>query len=173
MRYDFRLSLILVLIDERAEIRLLRKTQRIAPLEELGFSPKSSDAITHLLKQPTGLLLVTGPSDTGKTTTACAATNAIQTPEKCVITVEDPVEYRLQYASRVQLPADQSFNFADASRAILRQNPNVILIGEIRDAETRVVASEVALTGNLVLSTMLSTDAHGAVHRLLTLGIHP
>jgi len=172
-QYDFRLSLIPVLNGERAEIRLLHKTQRIARLEELGFSPKSYDAITHLLKQPKGLLLVTGPSGSGKTTTVYAATNAIETPEKCVITVEDPVEYRLAYASQVQLPADRSFNFADALRAILRQNPNIILIGEIRDAETGIVASEAALTGNLVLSTMLSTDALGAIHRLLNLGIHP
>ena len=167
------MSIIPVLNGERAEIRLLHKTQRIARLEELGFSPKSFDAITHLLKQPKGLLLVTGPSGSGKTTTVYAATNAIETPEKCVITVEDPVEYRLQYASQVQLPADRSFNFADALRVILRQNPNVILIGEIRDAETGVVASEAALTGNLVLITMLSTDALGAIHRLLNLGIHP
>jgi type IV pilus assembly protein PilB len=172
-QYDFRLSLIPVLNGERAEIRLLHKTQRIARLEELGFSPRSLEAIQHLIKQPKGLLLVTGPSGSGKTTTVYAATNAIETPEKCVITVEDPVEYRLQYASQVQLPADRSFNFADALRAILRQNPNIILIGEIRDAETGIVASEAALTGNLVLSTMLSTDALGAIHRLLNLGIHP
>jgi type IV pilus assembly protein PilB len=172
-QYDFRLSLIPVLNGERAEIRLLHKSQRIARLEELGFSQRSYEAITHLLKQPKGLLLVTGPSGSGKSTTVYAATNAIETPEKCVITVEDPVEYRLQYASQVQLPADRSFNFADALRAILRQNPNVILIGEIRDAETGIVASEAALTGNLVLSTMLSTDALGAIHRLLNLGIHP
>ena len=172
-QYDFRLSIIPVLNGERAEIRLLHKTQRIARLEELGFSPKSYEAILHLIKQPKGLLLVTGPAGSGKTTTVYAATNAIETPEKCIITVEDPVEYRLQYASQVQLPADKSFNFAEALRAILRQNPNVILIGEIRDAETGIVASEAALTGNLVLSTMLSTDALGAIHRLLNLGIHP
>jgi len=152
---------------------LLHKTQRVPRLEELGFSPKSYEAITHLLKQPKGLFLVTGPSGSGKTTTVYAATTAIETPEKCVITVEDPVECKLQYASQVQLPADRSFNFADALRAILRQNSNVILIGEIRDAETGIVASEAALTGSLVLSTMLSSDAVGAIHQLLDLGVHP
>lgn len=172
-QYDFRISIIPVLNGERAEIRLLHKSQRVAQLNDLGFSPKVLDEVRMLLRQPKGLLLVTGPSGSGKTTTIYAAANAIETPEKCIITVEDPVEYRLQYASQVQLPPDRSFNFADALRAILRQNPNVILIGEIRDAETGVVASEAALTGNLVLSTMLSADALGAIHRLLNLGIQP
>jgi type II secretory ATPase GspE/PulE/Tfp pilus assembly ATPase PilB-like protein len=99
--------------------------------------------------------------------------NHVQTPEKCIITVEDPVEYRLPFASQVTLPADKSFNSIDALRAILRQNPNVILIGEIRDAETGIVAAEAALTGNLVLSTMLADDAVGAIHRLFNLGVPP
>lgn len=172
-QYDFRLSIIPVLNGERAEIRMLHKSQRVARLEDLGFSPKSLEDLRLLLRQPKGLLLASGPSGSGKTTTIFAAANAIETPEKCVITVEDPVEYRLQYASQVQLPPDRSFNFADALRAILRQNPNIILIGEIRDAETGVVASEAALTGNLVLSTMLSSDALGAIHRLLNLGVQP
>jgi type II secretory ATPase GspE/PulE/Tfp pilus assembly ATPase PilB-like protein len=171
--YDFRLSIIPVLSGERAVIRLLRKTQRIAQLDELGFSIVALERIRDLLRQPKGLLLFTGPSGSGKTTSAYAAANAVETPEKCIITVEDPVEYRLPYASQVQLPSDRSFNFADALRAILRQNPNVILIGEIRDAETGMVAAEAALTGNLVLSTMLSTDAIGVVPRLLNLGIQP
>jgi len=171
--YDFRLSLIPVLNGERAEIRLLRKTQRVARLEELGFSASILKNIHDVLQQPKGLILFTGPSGSGKSTSAYAAVNAIESAEKCIITVEDPVEYRLPYASQVQLPADRSFNFADALRAILRQNPNVILIGEIRDAETGSVAAEAALTGNLVLSTMLSTDAIGVVPRLLNLGIQP
>ncbi|MBI3110179.1 MAG: type II/IV secretion system protein [Ignavibacteriales bacterium] len=170
---DFRLSLIPVLAGERAVIRILRKATQIAKLEELGFSKANLDQIKILLRQPKGLLLVTGTSSSGKSTTIYAATNAVQTAEKCVITVEDPVEYRLPYASQVQLPSDRSFNFADALRAILRQNPNVILIGEIRDAETAVVASEAALTGNLVLSSMLADDALGAIHRLLNLGVQP
>lgn len=171
--YDFRVSLIPVLSGERAVVRLLRKTRRIARLEELGYSKHALQQIHDLLLSPKGLILFTGPSGSGKTTSAYAGANAVETPEKCVITVEDPVEYRLPFASQVQLPADRSFNFADALRAILRQNPNVILIGEIRDAETGVVAAEAALTGNLVLSTMLSTDAIGVVPRLLNLGIQP
>jgi type II secretory ATPase GspE/PulE/Tfp pilus assembly ATPase PilB-like protein len=171
--YDFRVCLIPVLSGERAEVRLLRKTQRIGRLEELGYSRVSMDQIKELLLSPKGLILFTGPGGSGKTTSVYAAANTVETPEKCVITVEDPVEYRLPFASQVQLPADRSFNFADALRAILRQNPNVILIGEIRDVETGIVAAEAALTGNLVLSTMLSTDAIGVIPRLLNLGIQP
>ncbi len=171
--YDFRVSLIPVLNGERAVVRLLRKTKRISRLEELGYSKHLLQQIHDLLLAPKGLMLFSGPSGSGKTTSVYAAGNAVETPEKCVITVEDPVEYRLPFASQVQLPADRSFNFADALRAILRQNPNVILIGEIRDAETGVVAAEAALTGNLVLSTMLSTDAIGVIPRLLNLGIQP
>ena len=171
--YDFRLSIIPVLAGERAEIRLLRKDKNIGRLEELGFSRTALERIQGLLRSPKGLILFTGPGGSGKTTSVFAAVNAIETPEKCIITVEDPVEYRLPYASQVQLPSDRSFNFADALRAILRQNPNVILIGEIRDAETGVVAAEAALTGNLVLSTMLSTDAIGVIPRLANLGIQP
>ncbi|MCX6134034.1 MAG: GspE/PulE family protein [Ignavibacteriales bacterium] len=171
--YDFRVSLIPVLSGERAEVRLLRKTQRISRLEELGYSKHALEQIHQILLSPKGLILFTGPSGSGKTTSVYAGANAVETPEKCVITVEDPVEYRLPFASQVQLPADRSFGFADALRAILRQNPNVILIGEIRDAETGIVAAEAALTGNLVLSTMLSTDALGVIPRLLHLGIQP
>jgi type II secretory ATPase GspE/PulE/Tfp pilus assembly ATPase PilB-like protein len=171
--YDFRVSLIPVLSGERAEVRLLQKTQKISRLEDLGYGRHALEQIHSVLQAPKGLILFTGPSGSGKTTSVYAATNAVETPEKCVITVEDPVEYRLPFASQVQLPADRSFSFADALRAILRQNPNVILIGEIRDAETGIVAAEAALTGNLVLSTMLSTDAIGVIPRLLNLGIQP
>ena len=170
---DFRVSIIPVLNGERAVVRILRKTSQIARVEELGLSLYNLEQIRILLRQPKGLFLVTGPSGSGKTTTIYAALNAVESPEKCVITVEDPVEYRLPYASQVQLPSDRSFNFADALRAILRQNPNVILIGEIRDAETGIVAAEAALTGNLVLSTMLADDALGAIHRMLNIGIQP
>jgi type IV pilus assembly protein PilB len=168
---DFRVNVIPVLAGERCLIRILRKSNQISRLEELGFSNENLERLKILLRNPRGLFLVTGPSGSGKSTTVYAATNYVQTPEKCIITVEDPVEYRLPYASQVHLPSDKSFNFVDALRAILRQNPNVILIGEIRDAETGIVASEAALTGNLVLSTMLADDAIGAIHRLFNLGV--
>ncbi|MCX7984699.1 MAG: GspE/PulE family protein, partial [Bacteroidetes bacterium] len=169
--YDFRINTIPVLAGERGLIRVLRKAIGIAKLDELGFSTESYERIVHLLRSPRGLFLITGPSGSGKTTTVYALVNQLNTPEKCIITVEDPVEYRLPFASQVHLPPDKSFNFIDALRAILRQNPNVIMIGEIRDAETGVVAAEAALTGNLVLSTMLADDSIGAIHRLFNLGV--
>jgi type IV pilus assembly protein PilB len=168
---DFRVNVIPVLSGERCLVRLLHKTTSISRIEELGFSKENLERLRTLLRSPRGLLLITGPSGSGKSTTVYAAVNYVASPEKCVITVEDPVEYRLPYASQVHLPPDKSFNFIDALRAILRQNPNIIMIGEIRDAETGVVAGEAALTGNLVLSTMLADDAVGAIHRLLNLGV--
>jgi type IV pilus assembly protein PilB len=168
---DFRVNLIPVLAGERCLVRLLRKTASISRIEELGFSKENLDRLRALLRSPRGLVLITGPSGSGKTTTVYAAVNYVASPEKCVITVEDPVEYRLPYASQVHLPPDKSFNFIDALRAILRQNPNIIMVGEIRDAETGIVAGEAALTGNLVLSTMLADDAIGSIHRLLNLGV--
>jgi type II secretory ATPase GspE/PulE/Tfp pilus assembly ATPase PilB-like protein len=168
---DFRVNVIPVLSGERCLVRLLRKTASISRIEELGFSKENLERLRVLLRSPRGLLLITGPSGSGKSTTVYAAVNYVASPEKCVITVEDPVEYRLPFASQVHLPPDKSFNFIDALRAILRQNPNVIMIGEIRDAETGIVAGEAALTGNLVLSTMLADDAIGAIHRLLNLGV--
>jgi type II secretory ATPase GspE/PulE/Tfp pilus assembly ATPase PilB-like protein len=168
---DFRVNVIPVLSGERCLVRLLRKTQSISRIEDLGFSKENLVRLRALLRNPRGLLLITGPSGSGKTTTVYASVNHVATPEKCVITVEDPVEYRLPYASQVHLPPDKSFNFIDALRAILRQNPNIIMVGEIRDAETGIVAGEAALTGNLVLSTMLADDAIGAIHRLLNLGV--
>jgi type II secretory ATPase GspE/PulE/Tfp pilus assembly ATPase PilB-like protein len=169
--YDFRVNIIPVMAGERCLVRILRKSSQISKIDELGFSPENLTRLKTLLHTPRGLFLVTGPSGSGKSTTVYAAVNQVQTPEKCIITVEDPVEYRLPYASQVNLPSDKSFNFIDALRAILRQNPNVIMIGEIRDAETGIVAAEAALTGNLVLSTMLADDAIGAIHRLFNLGV--
>jgi type IV pilus assembly protein PilB len=168
---DFRVNVIPVLSGERCLVRLLHKTASISRIEELGFSKENLERLRVLLRSPRGLVLITGPSGSGKSTTVYASVNYVASPEKCVITVEDPVEYRLPYASQVHLPPDKSFNFIDALRAILRQNPNIIMIGEIRDAETGIVAGEAALTGNLVLSTMLADDAIGAIHRLLNLGV--
>jgi len=169
--YDFRINTIPVLSGERGLVKILRKASGVAKLEDLGFSDESYERLRNLLKNPRGLFLVTGPTGSGKTTTVYASVNHLHTPEKCVITVEDPVEYRLPFASQVHLPIDKSFTFIDALRAILRQNPNVIMIGEIRDADTGVVAAEAALAGNLVMSTMLADDSIGAIHRLFNLGV--
>ena len=172
-QFDIRVSTIPIMTGERIALRILHKTARIAQIQELGFSKENLEKFRRLLHHPTGLFLIAGPSGSGKSTTLYAAVNEIQSPEKNIITVEDPIEYRLEFASQVQTTSDKSLTFADALRSILRQDPNIIMLGEIRDAETCVVAAEAALTGNLVLSTMLSGDAIGVVPRLLNLGISP
>ena len=171
-QFDIRVSTIPVMAGERFALRILAKSNRVANLEELGFSSDNLEKIRKIINKPIGLFLVTGPSNSGKSTTIYASVNDIQSPEKNIITVENPVEYKLDYASQVQPSVDKSFTYVDALRAILRQNPNVIMLGEIRDAETGIVAAEAALYGNLVLSTILSNDAVGAIlRRLLSLGV--
>jgi len=173
IQFDLRISTVPVLHGERIALRILQKNARVANVEELGFSPENLKRVRSLLSRPTGLFLVTGPSGSGKSTTVYAMVNDIQTTEKNIITVENPVEYKLDFSSQVPTGIDKSFTFVDALRAILRQNPDIIMLGEIRDAETGIVAAEAALTGNLVLSTMLSSDAIGTVFRLINLGIPP
>jgi type II secretory ATPase GspE/PulE/Tfp pilus assembly ATPase PilB-like protein len=168
---DIRVSTVPVMHGERVALRILHKNTTIANIEELGFSPINLGKFRNLLKRSNGLLLVSGPSSSGKSTTVYAAVKDIQSIEKNVFTVENPIEYKLDLASQVPASGDKSFTFVDALRAILRQNPNIIMLGEIRDAETGIVAAEAALTGNLVLSTLLSSDAIGAIPRLLNLGV--
>jgi len=170
-QFDIRVSTVPVLSGERIALRILEKNTRVANLEELGFSSDNLLKIRKLIRRPNGLFLVAGPSSSGKSTTIYAAVNDIQTPEKNILTVENPIEYKLDYASQVPASSDKSLTFVDALRAILRQNPNIIMLGEIRDAETGVVAAEAALTGNLVLSTILSSDAIGGIFRLISLGV--
>ena len=168
---DIRVSTVPVMHGERVALRILHKNTTVANIEELGFTPANLTKFRNLLKRSNGLLLVSGPSSSGKSTTVYAAVKDIQSIEKNVFTVEYPIEYKLDLASQVPASGDKSFTFVDALRAILRQNPNVIMLGEIRDAETGIVAAEAALTGNLVLSTLLSSDATGAIPRLLNLGV--
>ena len=172
-QFDIRISTVPVMFGERIALRILEKNAKVADLEELGLSPANLDRMRKLIRRPSGLFLVSGPASSGKSTTVYAAVNDIQSAEKNIITVENPIEYKLDYASQVSTPADKSFTFADALRSILRQNPNIIMLGEIRDVETAVVAAEAALTGNLVLSTILANDAIGAIYRLLSMGVPP
>ena len=169
--FDFRVNVLPVLNGERCLVRIWYKSTSITRIEELGFAKENLERFKMLLHRPKGLLLVTGPSSSGKSTTVFAAVNHIYTPEKSIITLEDPVEFRLPFASQVHLPPDKSFGFVEGLRAILRQDPNIIVIGEIRDAETAIVASEAAITGNFVISTMLADDAIGAIHRLFNWGV--
>ncbi|MDE3057509.1 MAG: type II/IV secretion system protein [Bacteroidota bacterium] len=171
--YDFRVSNIPTIFGERITVRILKKSARVVNIHELGFDPDNLMKLRYLLRRPRGLVVVAGPAGSGKSTTLYASVNELRAGQKNVLTVENPVEYRLQFASQVQVDAEQKLDFAGALRAILRQNPDVILVGEIRDAETGNVAAEAALTGNLVLTTMLSSDALSTIPRLISLGIPP
>jgi type IV pilus assembly protein PilB len=173
LQYDIRLSTVPVMWGERVALRLLLKNTTVAQIGELGFTPENLAKLHDLLQHTSGLILITGPASSGKSTTVYAAVNDIQSAEKNILTVENPIEYKLEFASQVPTTSDKSFGFAEALRAILRQDPDVIMLGEIRDAETGIVASEAALTGSLVLSTMLSGDAIGVIPRLINLGIPP
>lgn len=171
--YDIRVSTIPTLNGERVALRVLQKSSHITDIGELGFSPENHAMFIALLRKPSGLMLVTGPSGSGKTTTVYAAVNELQSTDKNIFTVENPIEYKLESASQVTAAGDAGFSYADALRSILRHNPNIVMLGEIRNAETGTVAAEAALTGILLLSTMLSGDAVGAIARLLNLGITP
>jgi type IV pilus assembly protein PilB len=168
---DFRVSTLPILNGERFAIRLIHKSASIPTLAQLGFSPTNLEKIKALLHRSSGLILVTGPSGAGKSTTVYAAVNHLAAPDKNIITVENPIEDRLDFAAQVATSSDKTFTFVDALKAILRQSPNIIMVGEIRDAETGTVAAEAALTGNLVLSSMLSNDAIGAILRMINLGV--
>ncbi len=171
--FDLRICTLPAITGERIVLRLLTKASHIAKLEELGFSENSYDKLIKLLNRPTGLLLITGPSSSGKTTTAYAALNKLNTPERNIFTVENLIEFKLDFASQVQPAADKSFSTVDALHSVLRQSPNVILLGDIRDAETGNLAAEAGFTGALVISTLLSSDAVGTIPRLLNIGVSP
>ena len=173
VQLDLRINTLPSVNGERIVLRLLMKASHIAKIEELGFSESSMEKLRKLLLRPTGLLLITGPASCGKTTTAYAALNKLNVPEKNIFTIENLIEFKLDFASQVQPSADKTFSTVDALRAILRQSPNVIFVGDIRDAETGNLAAEAAFTGTLVISTLLSSDAIGTIPRLLNLGVSP
>ncbi len=168
---DLRVSILPSVYGERIALRLFVKTTSIRPIEDIGLSSRNLEKLLYLISKPSGLVLITGPAGSGKSTTLYSAVNELDVAEKNILTVEDPIEFKLDFATQVQAGAEKSFGFAEALKSILRQRPNVILIGEIRDVETGIVAAEAALNGNLVLSTMLSSDAIGTIPRLLQFGI--
>src|SRR5204863_433216 len=158
---------------ESVVMRLLDKSKRAPTLEELGMSDEMRAQLEQLVRKPTGALLVTGPTGSGKSTTLYAALTEINRPEINIITVEDPVEYRLTGLNQVQINPRAGLTFAAALRSILRSDPDVVMVGEIRDSETAKISVEAALTGHLVLSTMHTNDAPGAVSRLNEMGVEP
>ena len=169
--FDVRISTLPLLYGEKMVMRLLGKTAMLAKLDNLGFSAENLRRFRSLLSLPNGIVLVTGPTGSGKTTTLYAGLTEIKGIGRNITTVENPVEYKLPLINQVQVVPERGLTFATALRAILRQDPDVILIGEIRDAETGVIATEAALTGHLVLSTLHTNDAAGAIPRMINLGV--
>ncbi len=168
---DLRVSTIPTLHGESVVIRLLDRSSVLLAPDELGFPPDVRQRFDGLIRRPNGIILVTGPTGSGKTTTLYAALRAINSVEKNIITIEDPVEYQMKGVKQIQVRPNIGLNFATGLRHIVRQDPDVILVGEIRDHETADIAIHAALTGHLVLSTLHTNDAAGAVTRLLDMGI--
>ncbi|MCX5679065.1 MAG: ATPase, T2SS/T4P/T4SS family [Candidatus Omnitrophica bacterium] len=158
---------------ENVVLRLLDSTSALLGLDQLGFSKMMLPAYDKLITRPHGIILVTGPTGSGKTTTLYASLSKINTVEKNIVTVEDPVEYKLPGIRQIQVETKIQFTFANGLRSILRQDPDIIMVGEIRDFETAEIAIQAALTGHLVFSTLHTNDAPGAVTRLIDMGLEP
>jgi type IV pilus assembly protein PilB len=170
---DIRVATLPTVEGESVTMRLLDKSREAPTLEELGLSDDMRDRLRDLIRRPTGALLVTGPTGAGKSTTLYGVLSEVSRPEINVITVEDPVEYRLRGVNQVQINPRAGLTFATALRSILRSDPDVVMVGEIRDGETARISIEAALTGHFVLSTMHTNDAPGAVTRLNEMGVEP
>ena len=170
---DVRVSTIPTARGESVVMRLLDKENIQLDLVDLGFARRELDVWAHMVERPNGILLVTGPTGSGKTTTLYASLNRINTPDRKILTAEDPVEYELRGINQLQVHKKIGLTFASALRAFLRQDPDVIMVGEIRDGETAELAIQASLTGHLVLSTLHTNDAPGAINRLIDMGIQP
>jgi type IV pilus assembly protein PilB len=170
---DIRVSCVPTSYGENIVMRLLDSSSVLFGLKQLGFSKEVLEVYEKLLKRPNGILLVTGPTGSGKTSTLYASLSSINTPDKNIITIEDPVEYRLEGIRQIQVNPKVDLTFANGLRSILRQDPDVIMVGEIRDVETAEIAIQAALTGHLVFATLHTNDAAGAVTRLVDMGIEP
>ncbi len=170
---DIRVSAIPTAHGERLVLRLLDKTHLLLSLEELGLDANKLKQMGQLIRMSHGILLVTGPTGSGKTTTLYAALNTINSPDKNIITIEDPIEYQLKGIGQMQVNPKIGLTFANGLRSILRQDPDVIMVGEIRDVETAEIAIHASLTGHLVFSTLHTNDSAGAITRLLDMGIEP
>jgi len=170
---DFRVSVLPTLFGEKVVMRLLDKANLQLDMTKLGFEPGSLEKFQKAIKNPFGMVLVTGPTGSGKTTTLYSALSSLNTPEVNIMTAEDPVEYNLMGINQVQMHDDIGLNFAAALRSFLRQDPDIILVGEIRDFETAEIAIKAALTGHLVLSTLHTNDAPSTVSRMINMGVEP
>ena len=171
--FEIRVSTFPTIYGENVVLRILDQTSPLFKLEDLGFSEEMLNACKQLMRRPNGIFLVTGPTGTGKTTTLYAFLNLINSKEKNIITIEDPVEYRLALIRQTQVNPKAGITFATGLRSILRQDPDVIMIGEIRDRDTSEIAHQAALTGHLVLSTLHTNNAPEAITRLMDIGVEP
>lgn len=171
--FDFRVNTMPTVYGESVVLRVLDKSTASMKLEQLGFAPNTLEIYQSLIERPNGVILITGPTGSGKTTTLYASLNKINEPDVNIITVEDPVEYRLGYIRQTQINVKAGITFASAIRAILRQDPDIVMIGEMRDHETAEIAIQAAMTGHLVFSTLHTNDSPGAVSRLIDMGIEP
>ncbi|MDO8477780.1 MAG: type II secretion system ATPase GspE [Candidatus Rokubacteria bacterium] len=169
-RVDIRVSTVPTVHGESLVLRLLDRSSVFLPFHRLGFSPKVAETFNSLIRRPHGILLVSGPTGSGKTTTLYAALDKINSPEKKIITIEDPVEYQLAGVNQIPVRPKIGLSFATGLRHIVRQDPDVIMVGEIRDLETAEISIQAALTGHLVFSTLHTNDAPGAVTRLQDMG---
>lgn len=170
---DVRVSTLPTQFGERVVMRLLNRTDTRYDIATIGFSDSLKEKFLSLLKEQNGIILITGPTGSGKTSTLYAALTHLNTGDKNIITVEDPVEYQIEGISQMQTRSSIGLTFAEGLRSILRQDPNVIMVGEIRDSETAGVAIQSALTGHLVLSTLHTNDSASSISRLLDMGIEP
>jgi type IV pilus assembly protein PilB len=170
---DFRVSTLPTLFGEKVVLRLLDKENLMLDMTKLGFEPQSLEKFQRNISRPYGMVLVTGPTGSGKTNTLYSALQSLNTTETNIMTAEDPVEFNLAGVNQVQMKEQIGLNFAAALRSFLRQDPNIILVGEIRDFETAEIAIKAALTGHLVLSTLHTNDAPSTISRLMNMGIEP
>jgi type II secretory ATPase GspE/PulE/Tfp pilus assembly ATPase PilB-like protein len=170
---DLRISTFPTLHGENIVIRILDKSSVLLGLPELGFSPQDLKVFDKLIRRPNGIILVTGPTGSGKTTTLYAALAAVNSEEKNIITIEDPVEYEIPLIRQTQVNPKAGLTFANGLRSILRQDPDIIMVGEIRDRETAEIAIQASLTGHLVFSTLHTNDAASSLTRLIDMGVEP
>ena len=170
---DFRVSLLPTTFGQKVVMRILDKSNLSIGLNKLGFSKRSMEVLEDTIQRPFGMMLVTGPTGSGKSTTLYSLINKLNTSDKNIITIEDPVEYLVDGLTQIEVRQDIGFNFAMGLRSILRQSPDIVMVGEIRDQETADIAIKASLTGQMVLSTLHTNDAAGALTRLVDMGLEP
>ena len=170
---DFRVSILPITFGNKVVLRALDKSNLSVGLDKLGFLPKPLEAFKKAMKMPFGMILLTGPTGSGKSTTLYSIINSVNTSEKNIVTIEDPVEYEVEGITQIQAKPDIGLTFANGLKSILRQSPDVVMVGEIRDFETADIAIKASLTGQLVLSTLHTNDAAGGITRLIDMGVEP